>query len=92
MRQKIRKIGNSRGIIIPRHLLQELDLPEVVDISLTEGSLLITPLNRKIIRRKPRDEDETLGLYDIMKANIESNIKKGKVRWVNEREMERTIC
>lgn len=80
------------GIIIPRYLLQEMGLPEVVDIRLTEGSLLITPLNSKIIRRKPRDKDETLGLYEIMKANIESTIKKGKVQWVNEREMERTIC
>lgn len=91
MKQKIRKIGNSTGIIIPRFLLQEMGMPEVVDISLTEGGLLISPLNSKIIRRKPRDEDETLGLYNIMKANIESNIKKGKVQWVNEREMERTI-
>ncbi|SNQ59047.1 AbrB/MazE/SpoVT family DNA-binding domain-containing protein [Candidatus Methanoperedens nitratireducens] len=79
------------GIIIPQYLLQEMGLPEVVDISLTGGSLVITPLN-KIVRRKPRDEDETSGLYSIMKANIESSIKKGKVKWINEREMERTIC
>ena len=92
MKQKIRKIGNSKGIIIPRYLLQEIGSPEVVDLSLTKGSLSITPLNSKIVRRKPRDEDEILGLYDIMKANIESNIKKGKVRWVNKREMERTVC
>lgn len=80
------------GIIIPRYLLQEIGLPEVVDISLTDGSLLISPLDSKIIRRKPRDEDEAAGLYNIMRANIEKSIKKGKVRWVNKREMERTIC
>lgn len=91
MKQKIRKIGNSRGIIIPRLLMQEIGMPEVVDISLTGDGLLITPLNSKIIRRKPRDEDETLGLYNIMKANIESSIKKGKLHWISEREMERTI-
>ncbi|SNQ61023.1 AbrB/MazE/SpoVT family DNA-binding domain-containing protein [Candidatus Methanoperedens nitratireducens] len=92
MKQKIRKVGNSMGIIIPRYMLQEMGMPEVVDINLTEGSLLISPLDSKIIRRKPRDEDETIGLYNLMKANIERNIKKGKVRWVNKREMERTIC
>lgn len=92
MKQRIRKIGNSVGIIIPRVLMQEMGLPEVVDISLTEDGLLISPLNNKIIRRKPRDKDETLGLYNIMKANIENNLKKGKVQWISEREMERTIC
>lgn len=91
MKQKIRKIGNSRGIIIPRLLLQEIGMPEVVDIRITGDGLLISPLNSKIIRRKPRDEDETLGLYNIMKANIESSIKKGKSHWVGEREMKRTI-
>jgi antitoxin component of MazEF toxin-antitoxin module len=35
MKQKIRKIGNSRGIIIPRLLLQEIGMPEVVDIRIT---------------------------------------------------------
>ena len=91
MKQKIRKIGNSMGIIIPRALMQEIGMPDVVDISLTGDGLLISPLNSKIVRRKPRDEDETLGLYNIMKANIESSIKKGKVKWLHEREMERMI-
>jgi antitoxin component of MazEF toxin-antitoxin module len=91
MKLNIRKIGNSKGIIIPRLLMQEIGMPEVVDIRLTTEGLLISPLNRKIIRRKPRDKDETLGLYNIMKANIENSIKKGKLVWVSEREMERTI-
>jgi antitoxin component of MazEF toxin-antitoxin module len=91
MKQNIRKIGNSLGLIIPRLLMQEIGMPEVVDISLTGDGLLISPLNNKFIRRKPRDEDETLGLYDLMKANIERSIKRGKVHWISEREMERTI-
>jgi antitoxin component of MazEF toxin-antitoxin module len=91
MKLNIRKIGNSKGIIIPRLLMQEIGMPEVVDIRLTTQGLLISPLNRKIIRHKPRDKDETLGLYNIMKANIENSIKKGKLLWVSEREMERTI-
>lgn len=90
MKQKIRKIGNSMGLIIPQPILKELGLPEVVDMEIIDGRLSISPSN-KSIRRKPRDKDETLGLYNIMKANIDSNIKKGKVSWVNEREMERKI-
>ena len=91
MKQKIRKIGNSMGLIIPRYILKELGMPEIVEIEIIDGTLSIRP-SRKAIRRKPRDKDEVEGLYNIMKANIESNIKKGKVRWVNEREMKRTIC
>lgn len=91
MKQKIRKIGNSMGLIIPRSILKELGLPEVVDLEIIDGCLSISP-SSKAIRRKVRDKDEVEGLYNIMKANIESNIKKGKVQWVNEREMVRTIC
>jgi antitoxin component of MazEF toxin-antitoxin module len=91
MKQKIRKIGNSMGLIIPQYILKELGLPEIVELEIIDGCLSIRP-SSKAIRRKPRDKDEVEGLYNIMKANIESNIKKGKVRWVKEREMKRTIC
>ena len=91
MKQRIIKIGNSRGLIIPQSLLKELGLPEIVDLEIIDGGISIRPYS-KPIRRKPRDKDEVEGLYNIMKANIESNMKKGKVRWVNEREMERSIC
>lgn len=91
MKQKIRKIGNSLGLIIPQSILKELGMPEVVDMEIIDGCLSISP-SSKAVRRKQRNKDEVEGLYNIMKANIESSIKKGKVRWVNEREMERTIC
>jgi antitoxin component of MazEF toxin-antitoxin module len=91
MKQRIIKIGNSMGLIIPQSLLKELGLPEIVDVEIIDGCISIRP-SSKVIRRKPRDKDEVEGLYNIMKANIESNMKKGKVRWVNEREMERSIC
>lgn len=45
----------------------------------------------KIIRRKPRDKEESECLYILMKAKIDDNIKKGKIRWISNREMERTI-
>jgi antitoxin component of MazEF toxin-antitoxin module len=79
------------GLIIPQSLLKELGLPEIVDVEIIDGCISIRP-SSKAIRSKPRDKDEVEGLYNIMKANIESNMKKGKVRWVNEREMERSIC
>jgi len=45
----------------------------------------------KIVRRKPRDKDESEALYLLMKAKLDDNIKKGKVKWINNREMERTV-
>lgn len=45
----------------------------------------------KRVRRKPRDKDESECLYLLMKAKIEDNIKKGKVKWISNREMERII-
>lgn len=45
----------------------------------------------KIVRRKLRDKDESECLYLLMKAKLDDNIKKGKVKWISNREMERII-
>ncbi len=50
MRTRIVRIGNSRGIRIPKALLEEVGLgsedhPEV-ELTLVDGSLVIRPLNR----------------------------------------------
>jgi len=91
MIKKIRKIGNSSGIIIPRVLLEELGSPAEVDVSPTEEGIIIRPVAGRIVRGKPRDEDETEGLLRLASARIEKNIKTGKVRWTGKREMERKI-
>ena len=91
MIRNITRIGNSRGIIIPRDILQELGYPRTVEITTTKDGILITPVAGKTIRRKPRDEDETSGFYDLMKSKIESNISAGKTRWIGKREMERRL-
>jgi hypothetical protein len=43
------------------------------------------------IRRKPRDKEESECFYLLMKAKLDDNIRKGKVKWISNREMERTI-
>ena len=42
-RMKIRKIGNSRGLILPAHILQSLHLldGEDVDVSVEDGVIII---------------------------------------------------
>jgi antitoxin component of MazEF toxin-antitoxin module len=85
MKQRIRKIGNSSGVIIPQSLLNELGLPEIVDMEIIDGCLSIRP-SSKAIRRKPRDKDEIEGLYNIMKTSLDKNVV-----WTGKREMERKL-
>ncbi|MDZ4657027.1 MAG: AbrB/MazE/SpoVT family DNA-binding domain-containing protein [Bythopirellula sp.] len=49
MRTRIVAIGNSQGIRIPKPLLEESGLGEVVDVTVENSSLVIRPV------RKPRD-------------------------------------
>ena len=41
METHLTKIGNSQGIIIPKALLQQLDIQGAVELTLQDGGLLI---------------------------------------------------
>lgn len=43
MKARIVRIGNSRGIRLPKPLLEEAGLGEEVELRATEGSILISP-------------------------------------------------
>lgn len=45
MRTSLRKVGNSRGVIIPAALLAECEMGEEVDIRLDGKNLVIAPVN-----------------------------------------------
>jgi antitoxin MazE len=49
MKTRIVRIGNSRGIRIPKVLLEQAELADEVDISVQDKSLVIRPV------RKPRE-------------------------------------
>ena len=91
MLRNIIKIGNSQGIIIPGDVLQEMGYPGKVEIIPAKDGIFISPTAGKALRRKPRNQDETDGFYDLMKSKLESNIAIGKTRWIGKREMERRI-
>jgi len=88
---KIRKIGNSSGIIIPKAFLKELGAPSTVNMLLTDEGIEVRPLGERIARRKPRDEDERGGIMELASAKIKRSVESGKVRWTGKREMERKI-
>ncbi|MEI6324993.1 MAG: AbrB/MazE/SpoVT family DNA-binding domain-containing protein [Gemmataceae bacterium] len=45
MRTRLRKVGNSRGVIIPAALLAACDMADEVDIRLEGKSLVIEPVH-----------------------------------------------
>ncbi len=49
MRLKLVRIGNSRGIRIPKHLIEEARLQDELEVTVKDGGLLVRPA------RHPRD-------------------------------------
>lgn len=49
MRARIVRIGNSRGLRLPKSLLEECQLGDTVDVSVEAGVLVVRPI------RAPRD-------------------------------------
>ena len=48
MQAVIRKIGNSRGVIIPASFLAEAGLKDQVEITLKDNALIITPIDKEL--------------------------------------------
>ena len=44
MRANIVRIGNSRGLRLPKPLLEQCGIGEVVDLAVEDGRLIVTPL------------------------------------------------
>lgn len=45
MQTALRKIGNSRGVIIPSALIEQLHLENEVEMIVQDGALLLKPAN-----------------------------------------------
>ena len=77
MRATIIQIGNSRGIRIPKVMLEESGLENDVDIKVTPSGLKITPL-----KEKKREVSETLALSQKVLAR-EWNTPEEDAAWAN---------
>ncbi len=67
MKTRIVRIGNSRGVRLPKPLIEEAGLPDEVDVRARNGAIIIAPATRaragweeaaKLLRA--RDEDKLL--------------------------------
>jgi antitoxin MazE len=62
MKARLIRIGNSRGIRLPKAILQEAGLEDEVEIRVRSGSIVITPAKRpragwaEAAARRSRDE------------------------------------
>ncbi|MBF6057262.1 MULTISPECIES: AbrB/MazE/SpoVT family DNA-binding domain-containing protein [Thiomicrorhabdus] len=45
MQTMLRKIGNSRGIIIPSSIIEQLNIENEVDMNIKDGTLVLKPSN-----------------------------------------------
>ena len=73
MTTKVQKWGNSQGLRIARHVLEEAQISVGDDVNVTtrDGNIIISPVKR--IR----------GKYDIREllSNIPKDYKPGEVNW-----------
>ena len=67
MKAKIIKIGNSRGIRLPKPLLEQVGLVDEVDLKVRDGTLIVSPSKRvrdgwkaAAVALAERGEDELL--------------------------------
>ena len=45
MKTKLVRIGNSRGIRLPKPLIEEAGLPDEVELEVRKGAIVISPAN-----------------------------------------------
>jgi antitoxin MazE len=48
MRSRMIRIGNSRGMRIPKRLLERAELKDEVDITVEDGALVVRPPERRV--------------------------------------------
>jgi antitoxin component of MazEF toxin-antitoxin module len=76
MQSTVIQIGNSRGLRIPKVMLEESGIDKDVEIKLTRGGLTITPLKAK------RPISETLALSQKVLARDWDRPEEDKA-WAN---------
>ena len=60
MQASIRKIGNSRGLIIPASILNQLQIQDKVEMDLIDNQLIIRPIQTEIRKNWFKNYDASL--------------------------------
>ena len=81
MRTKVVKIGNSRGIRIPKSLIDESGLKNEVELEIREGQIIVKPVSKnresweEAFKKMAKNKDDVL-------LDTESLVEQSK--WDNE--------
>jgi len=85
METSIIKIGNSKGIIIPKRMLDQLGEVSKMDIQLKNGGLLIVPINDTSRRNWESAFANAVSSVDLPEENpfnsLENDFDKEEWSW-----------
>ena len=68
MTRALQKVGNSRGLVLTRTMLDHLGVTDAVDVKLEEGRIVISPPSGAAPRRRQAFEEAkraTFAQYDV---------------------------
>jgi len=78
MKTKIVRIGNSKGIRLPKPLLEQVGLVDEVDLEVRDGELIVSPSDsvragwsKAAISLAKRKEDELLDTPTLTRFDVE---------------------
>lgn len=82
MKIAIRRIGNSRGVIIPAAILSEVGLDDEADIRIKDGALVISP-PKKSVRAGWAEASKKLALVgdDSLVMPEFGNVSDADLKW-----------
>jgi antitoxin MazE len=81
MRTKVVKIGNSRGIRIPKSLIDESGLKNEVELEISEGQIIVKPVSKN---REDWDEEFKKMAKNKDDVLLDSEILIDQSKWDNE--------
>lgn len=85
MKTKIVKIGNSRGVRIPKSFIDESGLKSEVELEVTDGKIIIKPISKAreswdaAFNRMSQNKDDII--LDSQELSIQSSWDKEEWEW-----------
>ena len=67
MKSKVIKVGNSKGILLPKHIIKVYEIQDEVQIELREDCIVLTPL------KDPKSNWESLYQNEIKSKSDQDN-------------------
>jgi antitoxin MazE len=81
MKAKLQKIGNSKGIRIPKAMLDEIGLETTVELSIENGRLVIAPVRSTRQDWEERFQDLAVRESALLPENLENEFDRDEWTW-----------